>query len=230
MTDAHRLQQRAPDRPRRRLQHQLLRPLPTPAIAVPVVTATHGCGSARPSRSRAPVILTIGFEAWRILPTTQVVGAPSATQPQFEQTRAATPPPEDVGGDLKLATFNVLNYFPTPATSTSPPVSAPARTSPTARATRSRTTRCNPQRSARCGEPGQPGAPAGQDRQGDQHRRRRHRLPRGARELGPSSTSRRDFAIDAAGHRPERRRRRRHLGLRCRRRRRPTCRRWPSRT
>ena len=36
-----------------------------------------------------------------------------ATQPQFAQTRAANAAPQDVGGDLKLATFNVLNYFPT---------------------------------------------------------------------------------------------------------------------
>ena len=36
-----------------------------------------------------------------------------ATQPQFEQTRAANAAPQDVGGDLKLATFNVLNFFPT---------------------------------------------------------------------------------------------------------------------
>ena len=62
----------------------------------------------------APVVLTWGFNAWRIQPSTQVVGAPSGTQPQFAQTRAGIAAgPENVGGDIKLATFNVLNYFPT---------------------------------------------------------------------------------------------------------------------
>ena len=62
----------------------------------------------------APAILINDFNQWRLLPSSQVVGAPSAaTQPQFEQTRAASAAPEDVGGDVKLATFNVLNFFPT---------------------------------------------------------------------------------------------------------------------
>ena len=62
----------------------------------------------------APVILIKDFQAWRVLPTSQVTGAPNqGTQPQLEQTRAAEATPQDVGGDLKLATFNVLNFFPT---------------------------------------------------------------------------------------------------------------------
>ncbi len=61
----------------------------------------------------APVVFTFGFGAWRILPTTRVVGAPTATQPQLSQTRAANAAPQDVGGDIQLATFNVLNFFPT---------------------------------------------------------------------------------------------------------------------
>ncbi len=61
----------------------------------------------------APVILIKDFSAWRLLPSSQVVGAPSATQPQLQQTRAANATPQNVGGDVKLATFNVLNFFPT---------------------------------------------------------------------------------------------------------------------
>ena len=57
-----------------------------------------------------PVILENRF-GWKVQPTTTVTGVPTAQQPQFEQDRPATP--EDVGGDLKLATFNVLNYFTT---------------------------------------------------------------------------------------------------------------------
>ena len=57
-----------------------------------------------------PVVFTYGFNAWRILPQAQVVGDSTGTI-DFSQTRPATP--EDVGGDVKLATFNVLNFFPT---------------------------------------------------------------------------------------------------------------------
>ncbi len=57
-----------------------------------------------------PVIFTAGFGAWRILPQSQIVGDPTGTI-DFEQTRPAAP--ENVGGDVKLATFNVLNFFPT---------------------------------------------------------------------------------------------------------------------
>jgi 5'-nucleotidase len=57
-----------------------------------------------------PVVLDYRF-GWKVQPTTMVVGKPTATQPQFAQDRPATPAP--VGGDLKLATFNVLNYFTT---------------------------------------------------------------------------------------------------------------------
>jgi 5'-nucleotidase len=61
----------------------------------------------------APVIFTWGFSQWRIEPSSQVVGAPTATQPQITNTRGSVAAPEAVGGDLKLATFNVLNFFPT---------------------------------------------------------------------------------------------------------------------
>jgi predicted extracellular nuclease/2',3'-cyclic-nucleotide 2'-phosphodiesterase (5'-nucleotidase family) len=60
------------------------------------------------------VVVVKDFGAWRALPSTQVTGEPTATQPQPQQTRSAIAAgPEDVGGDVKLATFNVLNFFPT---------------------------------------------------------------------------------------------------------------------
>ena len=61
----------------------------------------------------APVILTRASTSGGSSPPRQVVGAPTATQPQLAQTRAANAAPQNVGGDLKLATFNVLNFFPT---------------------------------------------------------------------------------------------------------------------
>ena len=76
----------------------------------PWFTADHtvrvGAGVSFP----APVVLSQSFGSWKILPQGQVVGKPTG-KVDFEQTRPAAP--EEVGGDLKLATFNVLNYFTT---------------------------------------------------------------------------------------------------------------------
>ncbi len=57
-----------------------------------------------------PVVLEYRNSLWNFQPTEQVSddGADVAT---FADTR--TPAPEDVGGDIRLATFNVLNYFNT---------------------------------------------------------------------------------------------------------------------
>ncbi|QIG43589.1 ExeM/NucH family extracellular endonuclease [Nocardioides anomalus] len=60
-----------------------------------------------------PVVLYKDFGVWRVEPSTPVAGVPSSTQPQLEQTRAAEAAPAPVGGDVRLATFNVLNFFPT---------------------------------------------------------------------------------------------------------------------
>ena len=60
-----------------------------------------------------PVIFDYRNSAWNFQPTTRLTEANAATvQPvTFKNTRTATP--NDVGGDLTLASFNVLNYFPT---------------------------------------------------------------------------------------------------------------------
>jgi 5'-nucleotidase len=55
-----------------------------------------------------PVVLSYGFDAWRFQPTTQVVGD-THSPVTFERTR--TQAPEPVGGQVSLASFNVLNYF-----------------------------------------------------------------------------------------------------------------------
>jgi 5'-nucleotidase len=56
------------------------------------------------------LLLDYRFGEWKLQPQRRVTGdgAPVAS---FENTR--TDAPEAVGGDLRLATFNVLNYFPT---------------------------------------------------------------------------------------------------------------------
>lgn len=81
--------------------------------AFPWLTAEHSVRVGAAVTFPEPVVFTEGFNTWRLLPTTRVVGEPSATQPQVEQTRADNLAPQDVGGDVKLATFNVLNFFPT---------------------------------------------------------------------------------------------------------------------
>ena len=60
-----------------------------------------------------PVVLDYRYSAWSFQPQTQLTGENAdAVQPAtFEDTRTAAP--EDVGGDLQVATFNVLNYFTT---------------------------------------------------------------------------------------------------------------------
>lgn len=61
----------------------------------------------------APMIFDFRNNKWKFQPTRQLTVANAATvQPAtFENTRTSSP--EDVGGELKLATFNVLNYFTT---------------------------------------------------------------------------------------------------------------------
>src|SRR5690625_5162825 len=61
----------------------------------------------------SPVILDWRHDAWRFQPTTRLTAAndESVNPVTFAETREGRP--DDVGGDVKLATFNVLNYFTT---------------------------------------------------------------------------------------------------------------------
>ncbi|MDY7542445.1 ExeM/NucH family extracellular endonuclease [Cryobacterium sp. 5B3] len=60
-----------------------------------------------------PVIFDFRNSTWKLQPTAELVPATAAAvQPAtFANTR--TDAPRAVGGDIRLATFNVLNYFPT---------------------------------------------------------------------------------------------------------------------
>lgn len=53
-----------------------------------------------------PVVLSYGFDAWRLEPAD---GTPEGTT--FAATNARPAAPGAVGGDLRIADFNVLNYF-----------------------------------------------------------------------------------------------------------------------
>ncbi|MCU1407105.1 MAG: ExeM/NucH family extracellular endonuclease, partial [Glaciihabitans sp.] len=63
-----------------------------------------------------PVIFDYRNDAWKFQPTSQLTGgensnAATVSPATFSDTRTAAP--EEVGGDVKLGTFNVLNYFTT---------------------------------------------------------------------------------------------------------------------
>ncbi|MCO8275413.1 ExeM/NucH family extracellular endonuclease [Actinoplanes sp. TRM 88003] len=53
-----------------------------------------------------PSVLSFGFSEWRLQPTD-----PAALQTTFKNTNPRTPAPVNVGGDIRVASFNVLNYF-----------------------------------------------------------------------------------------------------------------------
>ncbi|MDN5851615.1 MAG: ExeM/NucH family extracellular endonuclease, partial [Actinomycetia bacterium] len=61
----------------------------------------------------APVILEWRYDEWRFQPTTRLTADndESVNPVTFGETREGRP--DDVGGDIQLATFNVLNYFTT---------------------------------------------------------------------------------------------------------------------
>jgi 5'-nucleotidase len=59
-----------------------------------------------------PLVLEYRFNLWNLQPTTPVTGDGHEVA-TFSDTRADNAAPRAVGGDVRLATFNVLNYFPT---------------------------------------------------------------------------------------------------------------------
>ena len=78
---------------------------------LPWFTPTHTVRVGATVTFPQPVVLENRF-GWKIQPTTTVVGAPTAARSR-SSCRTGRSQPVDVGGDLKLATFNVLNYFTT---------------------------------------------------------------------------------------------------------------------
>jgi len=83
---------------------------------LPWLTAAGGGGNPIRIGAEAtlhqPVILEYRFNTWRFQPRTPVYGNGDAVA-TFENTRTANSAPQPVGGDLQIATFNVLNYFNT---------------------------------------------------------------------------------------------------------------------
>ena len=83
-------------------------------IPLPWLTTDNPVRIGSPVTLREPVILEFRNSQWDFQPTTPVTGE-GADVATFGDTRAANEAPHAVGGDLRLATFNVENFFPTSA-------------------------------------------------------------------------------------------------------------------
>ncbi|WP_411375537.1 ExeM/NucH family extracellular endonuclease [Arthrobacter sp. MPF02] len=83
------------------------------ALPLPYLTATDPVRVGSPATFTTNVVLGYANNAWKFQPLTHLTPANAATvQPAaFGGTR--TEAPAAVGGNLKIASFNVLNYFPT---------------------------------------------------------------------------------------------------------------------
>ncbi|PPF36874.1 glutamate--cysteine ligase [Rathayibacter sp. AY1A2] len=83
------------------------------AIPLPYLTTTAPIRVGAPATFTRPVVLDYRNGGWAFQPTTQltVENAGDVQPATFANTRTAKP--EAVGGDLSIASFNVLNYFST---------------------------------------------------------------------------------------------------------------------
>ncbi|MCW2853578.1 MAG: 5-Nucleotidase domain protein [Nocardioides sp.] len=81
-------------------------------IPLPWITPSKSIRVGAQATIDAPVVLDYRNSAWKFQPQQRVEddGDDVAT---FEDTRPANLTPQNVGGNVKLATFNVLNYFNT---------------------------------------------------------------------------------------------------------------------
>lgn len=85
----------------------------TKAQELPYLTATDPVRVGSPAKFTTNVILGYGNNAWKFQPLTALTPANAGTVQPATFTASRPDGPADVGGTLKLASFNVLNYFPT---------------------------------------------------------------------------------------------------------------------
>jgi 5'-nucleotidase len=81
-------------------------------LPLPYLTPDNPIRVGAAATLHAPVILEFRNNTWKFQPTQRVTDDGSAVV-TFEDTRPQNTEPQDVGGDVRLATFNVLNYFNT---------------------------------------------------------------------------------------------------------------------
>ena len=78
--------------------------------ALPWLTQDHQIRVGAPATFTSPMVFDYRNALWKLQPTAQLTG--SGEPPvSFGHTRTDAPGP--VGGDVQIASFNVLNYFPT---------------------------------------------------------------------------------------------------------------------
>ena len=82
------------------------------ALAFPWLTPTNSVRAGAAVTFVKPVVLDFAFGVWRLQPEVRIPSGNNGSDwVEFDQDRPAAP--DAVGGDLKIATFNMLNYFPT---------------------------------------------------------------------------------------------------------------------
>jgi predicted extracellular nuclease len=81
-------------------------------IALPYIDAQQRVTVGAEASFIAPVILDYRYDLWRLQPQGQVIGADDADiAVNFEQLESDAP--QEVGGNVSVGSFNVLNYFTT---------------------------------------------------------------------------------------------------------------------
>lgn len=82
-------------------------------VPVPYVSTDEPLRVGGAATFEDPVVVGYGFDMWRLQPTEWLTGenADDVQPATFEDTREAAP--QDVGGDITVSSFNVLNYFTT---------------------------------------------------------------------------------------------------------------------
>ena len=81
-------------------------------IPLPYLT-TDTISVGAPVTFTSPVVFDYRNDTWKLQPTSQLTVANAATVQPVEFEVVRDPEPEDVGGDISIASFNVLNYFTT---------------------------------------------------------------------------------------------------------------------
>ncbi|MEO3932008.1 ExeM/NucH family extracellular endonuclease [Micrococcaceae bacterium Sec7.4] len=86
----------------------------TKALELPYLTTTEPVRVGAPVSFKTNVVLSYTNNSWKFQPLTQLTRANADTvQPVSFGATTRTDAPAAVGGNLKIASFNVLNYFPT---------------------------------------------------------------------------------------------------------------------
>lgn len=86
--------------------------LATAGLAPPYLSPAQPLRVGDSVEAFGPSVLSYGFDEWRLQPTLPVsADTPAAGRTTFKVTNPRTAAPAPVGGDIRVASFNVLNYF-----------------------------------------------------------------------------------------------------------------------